>query len=131
MNLPLNLVALSTIVRKEMVRVLRIWIQTVVPPAITMTLYFIDVIATDEGAAGSAYDAIARDPEASITAARDYWNNEVRAAFTPGNDRFSGSLPVLETSNEAIRRLYFQGVLAALYHKRELPGARVDRKSVV
>jgi len=41
MNLPLNLVALSTIVRKEMVRVLRIWIQTVVPPAITMTLYFI------------------------------------------------------------------------------------------
>jgi ABC-2 type transport system permease protein len=41
MNLSLNLVALSTIVRKEMVRVLRIWIQTVVPPAITMTLYFI------------------------------------------------------------------------------------------
>jgi ABC-2 type transport system permease protein len=41
MNVSLNLVALSTIVRKEMVRVLRIWIQTVVPPAITMTLYFI------------------------------------------------------------------------------------------
>ena len=41
MNVPLNLVALATIVRKEIVRVLRIWIQTVVPPAITMTLYFI------------------------------------------------------------------------------------------
>ncbi len=41
MNISLNLVALSTIVRKEMVRVVRIWIQTVVPPAITMTLYFI------------------------------------------------------------------------------------------
>lgn len=41
MNLALNVVALQTIVRKEMVRVLRIWIQTVVPPAITMTLYFI------------------------------------------------------------------------------------------
>ncbi len=27
--------------RKEVVRVLRIWIQTIVPPAITMTLYFI------------------------------------------------------------------------------------------
>jgi len=40
-NVSLNLVALSTIVRKEIVRVLRIWIQTVVPPAITMTLYFI------------------------------------------------------------------------------------------
>ncbi len=41
MNLSLNLVAMSTIVRKEMVRVMRIWVQTVVPPAITMTLYFI------------------------------------------------------------------------------------------
>lgn len=41
MNLELNLVALRTIVRKEVVRVLRIWVQTIVPPAITMTLYFI------------------------------------------------------------------------------------------
>ncbi|MGB5347225.1 MAG: ABC transporter permease [Woeseia sp.] len=41
MNLGLNWVAMKTIVRKEIVRVLRIWIQTIVPPAITMTLYFI------------------------------------------------------------------------------------------
>jgi len=40
-NLALNLVAMRTIVRKEVVRVLRIWVQTIVPPAITMTLYFI------------------------------------------------------------------------------------------
>lgn len=41
MNVALNLVALKTIVRKEIMRVLRIWVQTIVPPAITMTLYFI------------------------------------------------------------------------------------------
>ena len=41
MNLALNFVAAKTIIRKEMVRVLRIWVQTIVPPAITMTLYFI------------------------------------------------------------------------------------------
>lgn len=41
MNIALNLVAVRTIIRKEMIRVLRIWIQTIVPPAITMTLYFI------------------------------------------------------------------------------------------
>ena len=41
MNLALNVVAVKTIVRKEVVRVLRIWVQTIVPPAITMTLYFI------------------------------------------------------------------------------------------
>jgi ABC-2 type transport system permease protein len=37
----INLVGLNTIVRKESRRVVRIWIQTIVPPAITMTLYFI------------------------------------------------------------------------------------------
>ena len=41
MNIALNLVAAKTIVRKEMARVIRIWVQTIVPPAITMTLYFI------------------------------------------------------------------------------------------
>jgi len=41
MNVGLNLVALQTILRKEVMRVLRIWVQTIVPPAITMTLYFI------------------------------------------------------------------------------------------
>ena len=41
MNVHLNLVAFRTIVRKEFVRIVRIWVQTIVPPAITMTLYFI------------------------------------------------------------------------------------------
>jgi ABC-2 type transport system permease protein len=41
LNIALNLVAVKTIIRKEMVRVVRIWVQTIVPPAITMTLYFI------------------------------------------------------------------------------------------
>ena len=36
-----NLVALGTITRREVHRVLRIWTQTLVPPAITMTLYFV------------------------------------------------------------------------------------------
>jgi ABC-2 type transport system permease protein len=40
-NLVLNAIAVKTLVRKEMIRVVRIWIQTIVPPAITMTLYFI------------------------------------------------------------------------------------------
>jgi ABC-2 type transport system permease protein len=36
-----NMVALGTIVRREVARILRIWGQTLVPPAITMTLYFL------------------------------------------------------------------------------------------
>lgn len=41
MDLRLNRVAFTTLVRKEFIRVIRIWLQTIVPPAITMTLYFI------------------------------------------------------------------------------------------
>lgn len=36
-----NLVALLTITRREVHRILRIWGQTLMPPAITMTLYFL------------------------------------------------------------------------------------------
>ena len=36
-----NRIALATIARREVNRILRIWSQTLVPPAITMTLYFL------------------------------------------------------------------------------------------
>lgn len=36
-----NWTALYTVARREVVRILRIWGQTLVPPAITMTLYFL------------------------------------------------------------------------------------------
>ena len=41
MNTQANLIALSTITRREVMRILRIWSQTLLPPAITMTLYFV------------------------------------------------------------------------------------------
>jgi ABC-2 type transport system permease protein len=36
-----DLVGFETIVRREVTRILRIWAQTILPPAITMTLYFV------------------------------------------------------------------------------------------
>ena len=41
MNARINWIGFKTIVRKEITRILRIWGQTIVPPAITMSLYFI------------------------------------------------------------------------------------------
>jgi ABC-2 type transport system permease protein len=41
MTLQEQWIALATIVRKEIVRFTRIWVQTLLPPVITMTLYFI------------------------------------------------------------------------------------------
>lgn len=36
-----NWISFTSIVRKEMIRIFRIWVQTLVPPVITITLYFI------------------------------------------------------------------------------------------
>ncbi|MEH6457893.1 MAG: ABC transporter permease, partial [Cocleimonas sp.] len=41
MNTQQNFVAFKTIIVKEVMRFLRIWVQTLVPPAIMMTLYFV------------------------------------------------------------------------------------------
>ena len=41
MNFSQQMVALRTIVTKEYLRFIRIWIQTLLPPAITIGLYFI------------------------------------------------------------------------------------------
>jgi len=41
MNAALKWIGYRTIVRKEITRIIRIWGQTIVPPAITMSLYFI------------------------------------------------------------------------------------------
>lgn len=40
-HLDANLVGLRTLIRREIARILRIWTQTLIPPAITMTLYFV------------------------------------------------------------------------------------------
>ncbi len=41
MNIRINIVAYKTLVRKEVKRFLRIWSQTLLPPVITQSLYFI------------------------------------------------------------------------------------------
>lgn len=41
MNYNTNWIALKTIITKEYIRISRIWIQTLVPPIVTMSLYFI------------------------------------------------------------------------------------------
>ena len=41
MNLPQQYAAFRTILVKEILRFMRIWVQTVVPAAITTALYFI------------------------------------------------------------------------------------------
>ena len=53
------------------------------------------------------------------------WEKRWRQIFTPGNDLVSGCVPVLETDDEKVKRVYYTGPLTMLYlmHTR-LPVAK-------
>ena len=46
------------------------------------------------------------------------WEQRWADAFTPGNDHFSGCLPVLVTDNTALKRNYYMGVITMLELER-------------
>ena len=46
------------------------------------------------------------------------WERRWRDAFTPGNQHFSGSLPVLVTDNAALKRNYYMGIVTMLELER-------------
>jgi hypothetical protein len=91
-------------------------------PGESWELVYVNVIGENGDEAGRIYDEIAAAPGAEFERATESWNAELAAAFTPGNDRYSGSLPRLETSDDDVRRLYHQAVMGVVYFKRELPG---------
>lgn len=66
------------------------------------------------------------DRRDAFAAARDEWSALWRSAFTPGNDRFSGHLPVVETPDACLERLYYTGILTLLCLRRRYAGAALD-----
>ncbi|HWX19982.1 MAG TPA: hypothetical protein VN578_08765 [Candidatus Binatia bacterium] len=46
------------------------------------------------------------------------WERRWKDAFTPGNQHFSGSLPVLVTENAALKRNYYMGIVTMLELER-------------
>jgi len=75
-------------------------------------------------------EGLTRRFEEAAAATTAEWTTELRAAFTPGNDRFSGHLPVLVTSDASIRRLYHTAVMSALFFKRTTPHSVYGRTYV-
>jgi hypothetical protein len=80
-----------------------------------------------EALARSAFDRITADVDGCVAAAEEQWNTSLAALFTPGNDEFSGSLPVLHTDNEALRALYWWGAMGVLYFRRDNPASVLGR----
>jgi hypothetical protein len=88
---------------------------------------YVHAVADDAATARAIYDRVTSDVDGEIATAHREWDAELAAVFTPGNDRYSGSLPVLETANDDLRRLYHAGVLGVVYFKRDTPSSVVGR----
>lgn len=90
-------------------------------PGETSSIVFVNALGGTKAAAEKDFDAVIKDFDAAQRATTDNWNAELKAAFTPGNDRFSGHLPTLVTKDDNVKRIYHSAVMSALFFKRTTP----------
>jgi hypothetical protein len=90
-------------------------------PNESKTIVFVNSLGANAADAAKSYDSIIGNFDSIARATTDEWNAELKAAFTPNNDRFSGYLPTLVTTDESVKRLYHSAVLSALFFKRTTP----------
>lgn len=96
-------------------------------PGETKRFGFVHALGQSRYQAETVYDSLIGEVPGAISAAADMWSREIAGAFTPGEGGFSGSLPVLETSSESLRRLYWTGLLGVMYMRRDSPFSRLGR----
>jgi hypothetical protein len=90
-------------------------------PGEKRSITFVNALAEKADEAERNYDRLVKDFAGAAAAVRDEWNAQLKAAFTPGNDRFSGYVPTLVTTDESVRRLYHSAVMTALFFRRTTP----------
>ena len=96
-------------------------------PGETKTIDYATVVGDSLSSVLSDYRQIMFNVSHEIQNCREEWNNEIKAAFTPGNSRFSGSMPLLETTDKEIAKLYYMGVLGVIYFRRDNPYSVLGR----
>jgi hypothetical protein len=94
-------------------------------PNQTVSLAYTAAMDKDPAAATELATRWANSFDQAFASAKTQWEDRWQAAFTPGNQHFSGHLPTLLTDDLKIRRVYYEGVLAALMLCRtDLPAAK-------
>lgn len=88
---------------------------------------YVHAIGTTLAAATAAYDVSIQDVPGAVSESERFWNAQFAAAVTPGNTEYSGHLPVLDTNNAALHRLYWWGITGVLWFRREFVGNVLGR----
>ena len=91
------------------------------------TIDYVCTIGESLNQAREDYDSIINNVGSEIKKARADWNAELNAIFTPGNPRYSGSLPELYTADSDILRMYVTSILGVVYFKRDNPNSVYGR----
>jgi ABC-2 type transport system permease protein len=111
-----RLVALRTIARKEVRRFLRIWMQTLMPPAITMTLYLLifgNLIGSRIGEmAGHRYMDYIAPGVIMMAVITNSYSNVTSSFFSARFQRFVEEMLVSPTPNAVIVLGYVTGGVA-------------------
>ena len=82
---------------------------------------FVAAVGETPADAENLYDDLINHAGNEIARARDDWNAELKAIFTPGNNRYSGHLPTLETDDAAVLKVYHIAATGMAYFKRDTP----------
>lgn len=111
-----NWIAFCSIGRKEMIRIFRIWVQTLVPPVITMSLYFIifgGFIGSRMGEVhGHGYMAFIAPGLIMMSIITNSYSNTVSSFFSTKFQRNIEELLVSPTPNWIIVLGYISGGMA-------------------
>lgn len=98
-----------------------------IPAGETRRVGYVHAVAPTPDAALEVYDRVLADVPGAVASAERFWNEQLEAVFTPENAHYSGNLPVLETSSDALRKLYWWGALGVIWFRREYVGNTLGR----
>ena len=79
---------------------------------------YVNVIGDNPAAVVEAYTRQQAEFQPSLKGNETIYNDRIRAAFTPGNSEFSGSLPQLLTRDPDLWKIYYAGFLDLLLARR-------------
>lgn len=88
---------------------------------------FIVALGADSATALADFDRVASDVPGFVWRNEELWNAELAAIFEADDPTYGGYLPVLETDNDALRKLYWMGLAGVAWFRRDNPASALGR----
>ena len=90
-------------------------------PGESRSITFVNSLGATKADVEKQFDALVNNFDKAAAATEAEWNRQLKAAFTPGNNVFSGHVPTLVTKDDDVKAIYHSAVMSALYFRRTTP----------